>query len=209
MRQSPPGPRRRAMTRRPILVPIGRLATALVLAAWVASAGCGRQSSGDAAKAGLSDNSGLSLPPGFKPVDLPVETRKQIFREAQRVRALAVQEANAKLPMDESHLPIGDTPAFDKRVADHKAIIDGILKTNLAALAERHKISTADLAKIEEEASRLRWTPPEEPEAPAPEAPPYTEPATAKPAEAQSGEAPAKAPPEDAKTSESAKPPEK
>jgi len=105
------------------------------------------------------------LPPGFKPVDLPVEKRQGIFREAHRVRALAVREANAKLPMDEAHLPIGDTPAFDKRVADHRAIIEGILEKNLAELAKQHNITREELAKIEDEASKLRWTPPEEPTA--------------------------------------------
>ncbi len=103
------------------------------------------------------------LPPGFEPVDLPVDRRKAIFHEAHNVRARAVQEANRQLPMDEANLPHGDTPAFDKRVADHKAIIDGILEKNLADLADRHKISSEDLAKIEEEASRLRWIPPEDP----------------------------------------------
>src|SRR5690242_15891383 len=98
--------------------PLRRLGTGLVLAAWVASAGCGGHAPGGPAKADLSDSSGLILPPDFKPVDLPVDRRKEIFREAAIVRALAVREANAKLPMDESHLPIGDTPAFDKRVAD-------------------------------------------------------------------------------------------
>jgi hypothetical protein len=121
---------------------------------------------GGAANAALSDNSGLTLPPDFKPVDLPVEKRKEIFREAHHVRALAVLEANEKLPMDESHLPIGDKPAFDKRVAEHKAIIDGILEKNLAALARRHNITAADLGKIEDEAGRLRWLPPEEPPKP-------------------------------------------
>ncbi len=132
------------------------------------AAGCGGSPDGSQSPGGVEganlDNSGLMLPPDFKPVDLPVEKRKEIFREAHLVRARAVQEANQKLPMDEAHLPIGDTAAFDKRVADHKAIIDEILEKNLAALADRHDISSADLAKIEEEASRLRWVPPPDPE---------------------------------------------
>jgi len=103
------------------------------------------------------------LPPDFKPVNLPLEKRKEIFREAHGIRALAVQEANAKLPMDQAHLPIGNRPAFDKRVAEHKAIIDGLLEANLAALARRNNITVADVLKIEDEASRLRWIPPGEP----------------------------------------------
>jgi hypothetical protein len=181
------GPRSRAKTRHP--VSIGRLGTVLVLAAWVASAGCKHQSPAEAAKASLSDNSGLMLPPNFKPVNLPVDTRKQIFREAQRIRALAVREANAQLPMDESHLPIGDKPAFDKRVADHKAIIEGIHKTKFAALARQHNISTADLAQIEEEANLLRWTPPAEPTGAASGKPLYPE--GAKPDKPDAGKAPA------------------
>ncbi len=111
----------------------------------------------------VGEGSGLMLPPGFKPVDLPLENRKLIFQEAHRIRALAVLEANEKLPMDEASLPKGDTPAFDKRVADHKAIIDGILEKNLANLAEQKSLTLEDLSKIEEEARRLRWVPPQEP----------------------------------------------
>ena len=101
------------------------------------------------------------LPPGFKPVDLPVEKRKAIFRGRPPHPRLAVQEANQKLPMDDEHMPKGD--AYAERIAEHKAIIDGILEKNLPALAERNQISMADLDKIEEEARMLRWTPPEEP----------------------------------------------
>lgn len=111
----------------------------------------------------MGDDSGLMLPPDFKPVDLPVERRKEIFRAAHRVRTLALREANGKLPMDESHLPVDDKAAFDKRVAEHKAIIDGILETDFAALARRYDIALADLHKIEEEAGKLRWMPPEDP----------------------------------------------
>jgi len=142
-----------------------RLGFPFVLAVFLASAGfgCGGTAPGEGPESNLNENSGLMLPPGFKPVDLPVDKRKDIFREAHRVRALAVREANAKLPMDDAHLPIGDTAAFDKRVADHKAIIEGILETNLAELAKRHNITRDDLEKIEDEARRLRWTPPQEP----------------------------------------------
>jgi hypothetical protein len=136
------------------LLPIATLLLAAVL-----GTGCG----GDAeTPSTASDDSGLMLPPGFKPVDLPVEKRKAIFAEAHITRALAVQEANEKMPMDEEHMPKGNA-AFEKRMAEHKAIIDGILEKNLPALAERNKISMADLSKIEEEAIKLRWTPPEEP----------------------------------------------
>jgi hypothetical protein len=139
------------------------------------------------------EGSGLQLPPDFVPVDLPVERRKEIFREAHLVRARAVQEANRRLPMDEANLPIGDTEAFDKRVADHRAIIDEILEVNLAELAGRFEISTEELSKIEEEASRLRWIPPEEPKAedfPAPTPAPVEE-AAPPPAEGDSaGETP-------------------
>ncbi|MEJ7638583.1 MAG: hypothetical protein WKF75_11570 [Singulisphaera sp.] len=135
--------------------PIG----ALLIAAVLGAAGCGEDNGGKASTAG--DDSGLLLPPGFQPVDLPVETRKTIFRDAHQIRALAVQEANQKLPMDQDHMPKGK--AFEERIAEHKAIIDGILEEKLPALAERNHISGADLRKIEEEAMRLRWTPPEEP----------------------------------------------
>ena len=53
--------------------------------------------------------------------------------------------------------------AFDKRVADHKAIINRILAKNLPALAEKYKISVADIEKIEDEANKLRWLPPADP----------------------------------------------
>jgi hypothetical protein len=137
------------------------------LAVVTTSAGCGGAPPGDPAlegtsNAALNDNSGLKLPPDFKPVALPVEKRKEIFREAHRARALAVQEANEKLPMDDSHLPSGNKVAFDKRVADHKEIQDEIRQKKLAALAQRHDITLDDLSKIEDEASRLRWLPPPE-----------------------------------------------
>lgn len=108
-------------------------------------------------------SSGLQLPPDFQIVDVPIEKRQEIFREAHLVRARAVQEANRRLPMDEAHLPIGDTPAFDKRVAEHKAIIDELLAKDLAALAQRYEISTDELSRIEDEASRLHWIPPRDP----------------------------------------------
>ena len=109
------------------------------------------------------DNSGLQLPAGFKTVELPLEKRKDVFKEAHDIRALAVQEANLELPMDEASLPHLDTKAFDKRVADHMAIIKRILGGNLPPLAEKYKISVADIEKIEEEANKLRWTPPQDP----------------------------------------------
>jgi len=140
-----------------------RLGFSSILAVILASAGCGGPAPGEGSKPDLGENAGLVLPPGFKPVDLPVDQRKEIFREAHRTRALAVREANAKLPMDEAHLPIGDTPAFDKRVADHKAIIEEVLAKNLDELAKRHNITRDDLEKIEDEARKLRWIPPEEP----------------------------------------------
>lgn len=151
----------------------------LLLCAVLVHAGCGGQDTGSSG-AGMPslDTSGLQLPPDFQPVDLPVERRQEIFREAHLVRARAVQEANRKLPMDESHLPIGDTAAFDQRVAEHKAIIDAILEENLAELAERYGITSDDLAKIEDEAGRLRWLPPEDPD-PADLPPPESEPLTA------------------------------
>ena len=65
--------------------------------------------------------------------------------------------------MDEAHLPIGDTAAFDKRVADHKAILDEYLAADLAALAGRYDITPEQLAHIEDEAHRLRWLPPPDP----------------------------------------------
>ncbi len=146
-------PRRRTRNRS-LLPPIGALLFAVVL-----GAGCGGDP-GSTSTAG--DDSGLMLPPGFKTVDLPIERRKAIFEDAHRARALAVLEANQKLPMDEAHMPKGNE-AFEKRMAEHKAIIDGILEKNIPALAERKNISVADLSKIEEEAKILRWTPPEDP----------------------------------------------
>jgi len=142
-----------------------RFGFSVVLALVLASAGCESPApvEGGGPKADLNDNSGLMLPPGFKPVDLPIEKRKEIFRDAHLVRALAVREANAQLPMDEASLPKGDTAAFDKRVADHKAIIEGILEKSLAELAKQNNISREDLDKIEDEARKLRWTPPQEP----------------------------------------------
>ncbi|WZO98712.1 hypothetical protein EP7_000300 [Isosphaeraceae bacterium EP7] len=105
----------------------------------------------------------FQLPPGFKTVDLPLEKRKEVFREAHGIRALAVQEANLELPMDEASMPVNDSAAFDKRMADHRAIIERVLGKNLAALAEKYQISVPDVEKIEEEARRLRWPPPQEP----------------------------------------------
>lgn len=126
--------------------------------------GCGqRGESVETPASSAGEGAGLSLPPGFKVVDLPLETRKQIFNEVHDIRSLAVQEANHKLPMDEDSLPKNDVPAFDKRVAEHKAILTGIERKNIAALAEKYKIGVADVEKIEEEASRLRWIPPQEP----------------------------------------------
>jgi len=110
----------------------------------------------------LNDNSGLMLPHDFKPVALPDETRKEIFRDAHRARALAALEADRKVPVDLIKMR-GDKPAIDKRMAEHQAIIDGLLETSRAALAKRHNITVADIAKIEDEASRLRWLPPEAP----------------------------------------------
>lgn len=141
---------------------------ALGIAFGLSPAGCGKSppavtNSTEAAVASTSDNSGLQLPPDFQPVNIPLEKRKEVFKEAHDIRALAVQEANQELPMDEASLPIGDTAAFDQRVADHKAIINRILAKDLPALAEKHKISVADVEKIEEEANRLRWLPPQDP----------------------------------------------
>ena len=134
----------------------------------MSSAGCGKgppevTNSTAVAVSSASDNSGFLLPPDFKPVAIPLDTRKEVFKEAHDLRALAVQEANQELPMNEASLPIGNTAAFDKRVADHKAIINRILDKNLPALAEKYKISVADVEKIEEEANRLRWLPPQDP----------------------------------------------
>jgi hypothetical protein len=102
------------------------------------------------------------LPPGFKPVDLPMEKRKAIFKEAYIARALAMQEANRMVSLDADQMPKGNE-AFEKRVAENTAILNGILEKNLPAVAERNQISMADLSKIEEEAKILRWPPPEEP----------------------------------------------
>ncbi|HSQ56550.1 MAG TPA: hypothetical protein VLM40_12480, partial [Gemmata sp.] len=117
-------------------------------------AGCAREAE-DAPAAQARDtgeSSGLSLPPDFVPVNLPPEKRKEIFKEACIVRALAVQKANRELPMDNAHLPRLDLEAnteqvaahkakFDKRVAEHKAIVDRHLAKDLAALADRSKIT--------------------------------------------------------------------
>lgn len=146
--------RRRSSNLGPLL-PIGALLLATVL-----GAGCG-DDAGSTPTA--DDNGGLLLPPGFKTVDLPVETRKAIFREVHITRGLALQEANRKLPMGADQMPKGNE-AFEKRVAEHTAILNGILEKNLPAVADRNKISMADLTKIEEEARILRWTPPQEPQ---------------------------------------------
>lgn len=145
-----------------------RTLLALFLALDLGFVGCGKETADgpnptDLATASTNDNSGLSLPAGFKTVEIPLDQRKEVFKESHNIRALAVQEANLELPMDEAHLPHLDTQAFDKRVADHKAIINRITGKNLAALAEKYKISVADVEKIEEEANRLRWLPPIDP----------------------------------------------
>ncbi|WP_435005343.1 hypothetical protein P12x_003240 [Tundrisphaera lichenicola] len=144
------------------------MSMALGVAFTLATAGCGKVSTdgsntSDGAVDTVGDNSGFQLPPDFKTVDIPLEKRREVFHKAHDIRALAVQEANRELPMDEASLPIGDTAAFDKRVADHKAIIERILAKNLPALAEQYQISVADVEKIEDEASRLRWLPPQDP----------------------------------------------
>ena len=141
---------------------------ALFLSIGPCLAGCGQDppvdsSSTDSAVASAGDSSGFRLPPDFKTVDIPLEKRKEVFKEAHMVRALAVQEANLELPMDEAHLPHLDPKAFEKARADSKAIIDRIVAKNLAALAEKHKISVADIEKIEDEANKLRWLPPADP----------------------------------------------
>ncbi len=145
--------RRQAIDRGPLL-PIAALLLAAVL-----GAGCGEELGTTST---VDDNGGLLLPPGFKTVDLPVETRKAIFREVHIARSLAVQEANQKLPLEDPALP-KTHDVYQKRSAEHRAMFEGILAKTLPALAERHKISMADLAQIEEEARRLRWNPPEEP----------------------------------------------
>ncbi len=147
---------RRQTNDRGALLPMGVL---LLLAAFL-GAGCGDNPGTTSTADG---NAGLMLPPGFKPVDLPVERRKAIFREVHITRALALQEANQKLSMDADQMPKANE-AFEKRVAEHDAILKGILDKNLPALADRNKISMADLTKIEEEARMLRWTPPQEPQ---------------------------------------------
>ncbi len=106
---------------------------------------------------------GLLLPKGFTPVALPEAKRKEIFAAVHILRAKAVLHANSIIPMDEDSLPKLDTPKFDKRVADHKALIDEYLAKEVPALAVRFEISDADLAKIEEEARILRWVPPPDP----------------------------------------------
>ncbi|MFO0959685.1 MAG: hypothetical protein U0800_19990 [Isosphaeraceae bacterium] len=139
----------------------GLASWALAMALGPLAAGCGGPP-----QAGNTPNvssGGLSLPAGFVPVALPEATRKAIFAEVHGLRARAVQQANAKLPMDEASLPKGDTAAFDRRVADHKALIDAFLAEQLPALAARSNISEADLAKIEDEARILRWIPPQDP----------------------------------------------
>jgi len=131
-------------------------------------AGCGKNqpavtNSTDGAVASAGDSSGFLLPPDFKVVDIPLDKRKEVFKEAHNIRTLAVQEANLEIPMDEASLPHLNTKAFDKRVADHMAIINRILAKNLPVLAEKYKISVADVEKIEDEANRLRWLPPQDP----------------------------------------------
>jgi hypothetical protein len=145
-----------------------RASTALFLALGLAFAGCGPGPTEDSnptesAVASAGDSSGFTLPPDFKTVDIPLEQRKEVFREAHIIRALAVQEANLELPMDEAHLPHLDPKAFEKRVADSRAITNRIVAQNLPALAEKYKISVADIEKIEDEANKLRWLPPADP----------------------------------------------
>jgi hypothetical protein len=124
----------------------------------------------------VAESSGLLLPPGYKVVDLPTETRRAIFAEAHNIRSLAVQEANHKLPVDEAHLPKGDTAAFEKRRDDHMEIIKAAEARDLGVLAAKHKIAVADIVRIEDEASRLRWIPPQEPVYEAPDGKPGGEP---------------------------------
>lgn len=145
-----------------------RAAVAATVLGLLSCAGCGANpepatNSVDNAVASTSDSSAFQLPPDFQVVAIPLEQRKEVFKEAHDIRALAVQRANRELPMDEAHLPKNDRPAFDKRVAEHKAIINRIAAKDLAALAEKHKLQVADIEKIEEEASRLRWVPPPDP----------------------------------------------
>lgn len=142
---------------------IGRL-LAPALLSFAGVAGCADEPpapTGNVVK--VAESSGLSLPPGYKVVDLPAETRRAIFAEAHNIRSLAVQEANHKLPVDEAHLPKGDTAAFEKRRDDHMAILKAAEARDLGALAARHKITVDDIVRIEDEASRLRWIPPQDP----------------------------------------------
>jgi hypothetical protein len=142
---------------------VAAVCVAISLAVKIAGCGGDPQATQTSSGAPASDESVFQLPPGFKTVDIPLTERKDVFKEVHNLRALAVQRANHELPMDEASLPVNDVPAFDKRVADHKAIIDRILVKDLAALAEKYKITVADVEKVEEEARRLRWLPPQEP----------------------------------------------
>ncbi|MGE3819979.1 MAG: hypothetical protein AB7I30_11115 [Isosphaeraceae bacterium] len=126
--------------------------------------GCAR-SDGDSSPPGAPTSeaggeSGLALPPDFKPVDRPLEERKEIHAEAYHLRARVMNEANAIMPMDDAHMPKNGNQEFDKRMAEHKAILDPILEKGMAEIAQKHGVTVADVAKIEEEANRLRWTPP-------------------------------------------------
>lgn len=148
-----------------------RLLTALLSLAYVGCGGTGTAPTppgpdaapGEAAAINLIDTTGLKLPPDFQPVALPLEKRKEIFAEAHRARVLATYEADQKLPMGESFLPKDDKIAFDKRVADSKAIHDEILAKKRDELAKRFQLSLEDLDKIEKEASLLHWLPPDVP----------------------------------------------
>lgn len=134
--------------------------------------GCGQgATSGDSSPAGApapetGGEPGLSLPADFKPVDRPLDQRKAIFAEAYHFRARAMTEANGIMPMDDAHMPKDDKPAFDKRMAEHKAILDPILNEGMAAIAQKHGVTVEDVARIEQEANRLRWMPPPPPEEP-------------------------------------------
>lgn len=138
----------------------GRGLSGWALALALLAAGCGAPP--DTGNAPDTSSGGLSLPPGFVPVALPEATRKEVFAEVHRLRARSVREANAQIPMDEASLPYGDKVAFDKRVADHKALIDAYLDRAFAELAARHKITEDDLQTIEDEARMLRWLPPQD-----------------------------------------------
>src|SRR5262245_28707554 len=113
-----------APRRRPDRARYARFASLLVAGAL--AAGCGQDaqegSPPNGANLTTGEGAGLMLPPDFKPVDLPVETRKEIFKEVHLARVRAQADANLKLPMDESHLPVGDKDAFAKRVADFNEI---------------------------------------------------------------------------------------